>query len=69
MHDFGGTQIWTQNPEFSSFEPRKPIYSGRMTLIVSQIDRNSFPTDSENIGSIKQLLLYKIWKFWRKNIL
>ena len=42
-HNFGGTQIWTQNPGFSSFEPRKPIYSGRMTLIVSQIGQNSFP--------------------------
>ena len=59
-HDFGGTQIWTQNRGFSSFEPRKPIYNGCMTLIVSHIDRNSFPTDSGNMSSIRQLLLYKI---------
>ena len=54
-----GRTFFVQNSNFdskSSFEARKPIYSGRMTLIVSQIDWNSFPTDSENIGSIRQLL-------------
>ena len=42
---------------FFSFATQKPIYSGRMMLIVSQIAQNSFPTDFEIFSSIRQLLL------------
>ena len=44
---------------FCSFGTQKPIYSGRMVLIVSQIVQNSFPTDSEIFSSIRQFLLQK----------